>query len=676
MSLQQQWSRISSVRLKHAADLSDLLGSEDEDSIIRPYRTLTKRLLFPAEFKEDDEANSPRLLMYPESRAKTLWDLVAGLCISMQAMLIPVFLAFEPLTDAWAYLDLGMLAFFTLDILISFNLAYYELGALVTDRRRIAINYLSGWCLFDVMATFPFDLLLCSGLSCAKESSVLVSLKLFRFTKVLRLMRLAKLNRIIFMLEDISSSQLIASSFLFLRLVFILIIMAHWLACAWVFVGYINELSANNWLKNSSLEDESVSVIYVTALYWSLTTIISVGYGDTKPTNDTELAYVLISMVVSSVIFAYLLGSITAFIVQQTASESQHRERVLALNHFMKSKQLSSALRGKVKRYLEFVWEHTRNSPLETTVILPLLSKPLRNEIYAKTRGVVFSCCLVFGQQFAREVTRLSELLKQQIFAPEDIVFTEGELSSTIYFILEGTVDVYHNASNSSYKRLGNKQHFGEVAFFSKLPRTASVRCLCFTELFSLERNVMDDVCSETPEALIKLSLVEKNIIEGNLVCIGLSCYVCNKPGHVAINCKSVLIINNKEKIAKDWIQGRSRNSKFVNLHQSFKRNFSRKNRYVRPVLVRTLCKTSVNAKIETFCKEETREQLITTQSVERPRYSIIIDEDSEIEGEVFSEGARGSMFRKPFMRQTLYMQNWGVSSEVEEYSSEGSSSL
>lgn len=638
MSLEQQWSRINSVRAKRSAELSDLMSSEGNSSSIKPYRTLTKRLLFPAEIKQDEISQVPCGLILPESCLKTLWDLLSALCISCQGMTVPVFLAFEPVTDEWLYLDLAMLAFFTLDILFSFNLAFYELGALVTDRKRIASEYLCGWCFLDVMATLPLDMLFCAGLTCGNGTTAFIGFKLFRFTKVLRLLRLAKLNKIMFMLEDISSSQLIASCFLFLRLVFMLVIMAHWIACAWIFVGNINDSSVSNWLKASDLQDSSNSVIYITSLYWSLTTITSVGYGEIHAYNLTETYFVLVSMVVSSVIFAYLLGSITAFFVQQSASESLHREQVMGLSHFMKAKNLSPALRGRVKRYLEFVWELTRNSPLEKGVILPMLSKPLRNEIYAKTRGIVFSSCSVFEMQFSKQVTILSEQLKQQIFSPEDVVFFEGELSSTLYFIIEGVVDVFHRSSKSSYKRLSKSEHFGEIGFFSKMPRTASIRSLCFTELFSLDRCAMDEVCLENPDALIKLTLVQNSLIEGNLLCLGVNCYICNKLGHVAINCKSVLVINDKDKISKAWVQGRINTSKFVNLDKSSSCNFSRKKRDFHPVNVRSLNKTPVKIKIDNYLKTEFREELPSAQNYERPRYTFIIGEESDLENETYCE--------------------------------------
>jgi CRP-like cAMP-binding protein len=608
-------------------------GVDSDDSLsVNPYRALTKRLLFPDEIKQS-EFEGPSYILYPDGLLMTVWDMVSGACIIVQAVIVPVNLAFSSSDVVWSDIDIGMLIFFTLDILLSFNVAYYELGAIITNRRSIAINYLKGWCLPDVLATVPFDLILCSEQSCAGESSALVGFKFVRLTKALRLLRFAKLNKIMFMLEDFSSSQLLASSLLCLRLLFILFITTHWIACTWVFVGYLNILSADTWFKNAGLEDASMSEIYVTALYWTLTTTTSVGYGDVRTVDHNELYLAISLMFVSAVIFAYVLGSVTAFVLQQSAGEMLYRQQYLALSCFMKAKGLKPSLQGRARRYFEFIWERTQNNSFEDSVALPLLSKQLRKEIYSHTRGLVFSSCVTFAMHFAKQVTALSEQLKLQTYAPDDIIFTEGELSTALYFIQTGVVDVYHKLTSSSYKHLTDTAIFGEVAFFSNLPRTASVRSLNFTELFTLKRSKMVEVCEENLEALQQLELLEKSIHEGNLACIDVHCYVCSKPGHVAIHCTSIQVIKDQEKIAQNWIKNRSGKSKRVNLDRAYMQKFTRKEKKpLRPMYAPPIGKESpIKDKVDAFLQMVGEGDLkLETGEWVPPHFSLILNSDSD----------------------------------------------
>jgi CRP-like cAMP-binding protein len=506
--------------------------------------------------------------VYPDSKFKSGWDIVTAVFIGVQATLIPLSIAFSDLAQEWSYLDIALQAFFGLDILLNFNLAYYELGALVTTRKAIAKHYISGWFLIDILATFPIELIICGDMVC-QGSNLSKSIKLLRFSKMFRLVRLAKLNSIMFTIEDISSSNLLATVFLVLKLVMILFMMAHWLACFWLFVAFfVSDDYPQTWLSSMVLADASRVELYVSAMYWALTTAISVGYGDIKPMNIAETNVCLGSMVVSSVIFAYLVGSVTALVAQQTEHETAHREQFMILVSYLKRKEVPKSLTHRVKRYFNYLWERKQQQPIHETTLLSSLSKPLRASIYSLTRGPIFANCRVFVERFENQIQVLSELLVPEVFAPSDNVFNEGELSSSLYFIKSGEVDVYQRKTRSSYKVLGEHEHFGEIGFFSRRPRCASVKCLFFCELFKLERVLVDVAFESIPEALSNLKLVEERLMEEDLSILDLVCYICQQKNHVASRCPSVIIISDQNELKRHWLEQRKNQTKYIDIDE------------------------------------------------------------------------------------------------------------
>ena len=88
-------------------------------------------------------------------------------------------------------------------------------------------------------------------------------------------------------------------------LLFQVTFIAHILSCFWFFVTTFDERGANNWWRQAGLVEHVVMVpeggvmvqrfsvrgAYLAALYWSFTTMTTVGYGDIVAVNDTEKMY-------------------------------------------------------------------------------------------------------------------------------------------------------------------------------------------------------------------------------------------------------------------------------------------------------------------------------------------------------------------------------------------------
>jgi hypothetical protein len=68
--------------------------------------------------------------------------------------------------------------------------------------------------------------------------------------------------------------------------------------------------SETNWMKGISINDNSVVEKYITALYFAVTTLITIGYGDILPQTDDERTFVCIVISLGVVLFSFLLSKL------------------------------------------------------------------------------------------------------------------------------------------------------------------------------------------------------------------------------------------------------------------------------------------------------------------------------------------------------------------------------
>jgi hyperpolarization activated cyclic nucleotide-gated potassium channel 2 len=197
-------------------------------------------------------------------------------------------------------------------------------------------------------------------------------------------------------LEDFFTSITFSTIFVALKLLMMVGFIAHWTACWFHYISYENAFVFHDvWLRTFGHIDASTDERYVASLYWALTTMTTVGYGDIVPRSEIEKVYAMAAMILACGTFAYVVGSIGGIISKQSERETAYRDRSNAVNEYLRKNNIPDGLQFKVRRYLEYVWENQKNK-LNEKEILAQLSEPLRDEIYSHIHGVVIKSCVVF----------------------------------------------------------------------------------------------------------------------------------------------------------------------------------------------------------------------------------------------------------------------------------------
>lgn len=107
-----------------------------------------------------------------------------------------------------------------------------------------------------------------------------------------------------------------------IRLIMLVIFLAHLCGCGFHLVGessgryttvvpfLTSPTNYRSWIHQQGLEDKEWSIRYISALYFSIISMITIGYGDIVPINFYEKIYVIGITFITCGTFAYCINTI------------------------------------------------------------------------------------------------------------------------------------------------------------------------------------------------------------------------------------------------------------------------------------------------------------------------------------------------------------------------------
>ncbi|OMJ69246.1 hypothetical protein SteCoe_33079 [Stentor coeruleus] len=442
-------------------------------------------------FRERTEFFQMKFVIFPDDAFKILWDILI-LCLMLYTLFVVPFRIAFPVTDSkpWLVADLFVDCLFMTDVVVNCLSAYYiNDDEIETSNKQILKNYFKTWMIFDISASIPFQLIFDNG----NWKS------LIRFGRLPRLYRLIKLAKIIRILKAQQGFQKFIDKvglnfkipLALKRLLYFLIvfgIICHLITCLWYFASTLQDNQYDNWVNKYGIENYSIFNLYTASLYWTVTTLATVGYGDIVPANSAERGICIIVMLGGVFFYSYTIGTITSLMTDMGKKKAKLAHKLLILQDIDKNYSIGSRLFKEIKSAMEF--DQSRFDKEKDEMIASLPKKlALQLNLYMNKK-LVEKNKFFKGRQIPFISTVLTCLRPLRVKS-KNRLFEKGEFATDMYFVTVGELSLYDtfNASEISFMEVIEGDYFGDVAVILSIPHEYNVKTVKDTQLLVLSRD-------------------------------------------------------------------------------------------------------------------------------------------------------------------------------------------
>lgn len=103
----------------------------------------------------------------------------------------------------------------------------------------------------------------------------------------------------------------------FSRLISLLLsvcLVIHLSGCLFYYVAAFNDFDESTWVARTNLTNDSLYTRYIASLYYAVTTLTTVGYGDVHSYTSAEMIITIFLMIVGVGFYSFIIGLLSSIL--------------------------------------------------------------------------------------------------------------------------------------------------------------------------------------------------------------------------------------------------------------------------------------------------------------------------------------------------------------------------
>ncbi|OMJ88498.1 hypothetical protein SteCoe_9531 [Stentor coeruleus] len=444
-------------------------------------------------------------IISPESKFCQVWNIIVLFMLLYVFIIMPWVMAFEEvfMFNRWFIAETFMDFLFFLDIIITLNTAYYDLhGRIVAVRKKICINYLKGFMLVDIVSITPFYLI--EQGTIIKSNSLVRIIRITSITRVLRGSKILKLIKYLKHSEEIANiiriMKLYRGIIRLMTLIFSILVMSHFIACMFYFTAKVDGFSPSTWIVRYDLEDLPKEIKYLKSLYFSITILTTVGFGDIVPYTSSEMILCIAWMSLGIGFYSAIVSTISSVFRSMDSRRFIISEKISSLDKLGKFYDIP---RNSLKYIKQKVNDRFKGDEkicdYDKKTIFKEMPKKIQLEIIEFMYNQAVKKIRFFKNKDVIFLSDVLPMLNHVTINSLCAIYNKNDYAEDVYFLISGSVSYVMGNTNLEFKNMKSGSYFGEIEILMNQPRKFTVVAENKCEMLLMSSGTLNDIMIKYP---------------------------------------------------------------------------------------------------------------------------------------------------------------------------------
>ena len=473
------------------------------------------------------ENAKPAYVISPDSIILKIWKIILGISLAYTTVFEAYSLAFinREIWDEWTVIAIILDIVFFIDFIRLFFTAYKKQDeSIETKSLNIWKEYATGWMLVDMFGAIPFGIIdVIEGSELEDDVEEYSFWKMGKIPKVYMILRLLRLLKMIkgYLSGDVSDfltnycrfNPPQAKLILFVTVVTTCI---HVMACIFYFSARAQGLGEFTWVYSYTISHKPDDTKYLCSVYWAITTLATIGYGDITPKNDLERCICIVWMIFGVGFYSYTIGSLSSLISSIDSQQAVLNQRIYTISEFSEEAGLDSDTQTDILNAIKYNSSQSMMSLDDKMNLFNELPRNLRYEIASRMYSNAVTKLVFFKGRSKSFIVNVMPFLTPHMFVDGHKVYQVGDFADEMYFILSGRIMYVYGKKSFVYKSYLKGSYFGEIEIIEKIPRLDQAVTFGRCDLLVLSKDVLIEQMDNFPIEAKSIKRIAKSRKEKN----------------------------------------------------------------------------------------------------------------------------------------------------------------